>query len=106
MYATAEVSVGEAEHVVTLPQTCISYNPYGNTVFVVKAGKGKDDLNVEQIFVTLGKTRGDQVQILKGVDEGNVVVSSGQLKLQNGSAIVVNNTVEPKNDADPKPEEK
>ena len=107
MYATADIAVGEAQPFVTLPQTAITYNPYGNTVFVVKSkdGKADGDLTAEQVFVTTGKTRGDQVQILKGVNEGDVIVSSGQLKLQNGSSVVVNNTVVPKDDANPKPQE-
>ena len=37
---------------------------------------------------------------------GDVVVSSGQLKLQNGAAVTVNNTVVPKDDPNPKPQEK
>lgn len=107
MYATADIAIGEAKTFVTLPQTAITYNPYGNTVFIVK-GKGDkpdDALTVEQIFVTTGKTRGDQVQIIKGVKEGDVIVSSGQLKLQNGAGIIINNSVVPKDDANPKPQE-
>lgn len=107
MYATADIAVGDTEPFVTLPQTAITYNPYGNTVFIVrkKDGKPDGDLTAEQVFVTIGKTRGDQVQIIKGVKEGDVVVSSGQLKLQNGASVTVNNTVEPKDDPNPKPQQ-
>jgi len=105
MYAKAEIVVGEPKHVVTLPQTSITYNPYGNTVFIVKESESSPDLTVNQQFVTLGETRGDQVQILQGVNEGDVVVSAGQLKLQNGSAITVNNSALPKDDPNPKPKD-
>lgn len=106
MYATAKISIGKASSYVTLPQTAISYNPYGDTVFIVKSRDGKkDDLEADQVFVTVGKTRGDQIQILKGVNEGDVVVSSGQLKLQNGASVSVNNAVEPKNNPNPHPQE-
>lgn len=104
MYATADIAIGQAEQFVTLPQTAITYNPYGNTVFIVQE-KDKDNLTVQQTFVTVGETRGDQVQIIKGVKEGDTVVSAGQLKLQNGAAITVNNKVVPKNDATPKIED-
>jgi len=104
MYATVEIVVGDTQQYVTLPQTAITYNPYGNTVFLVK-GDGKGNLTVQQKFVTVGATRGDQVQILKGVEAGETVVSAGQLKLQNGAAITVNNAVVPKNDANPTPQE-
>jgi membrane fusion protein (multidrug efflux system) len=103
MYAKVEIVVGEPKQVVTLPQTAITYNPYGNTVFIVKESEEPQGLTVVQQFVTVGEARGDQVQILQGVNEGDIIVSAGQLKLQNGSAITVNNSALPKDDANPKP---
>jgi len=58
---------------------------------------------VKQIFVTTGETRGDQVAVLSGLKAGDVVVTSGQLKLKNGSEIVVDNKATPSNDAAPRP---
>ena len=37
------------------------------------------------MFVTTGPVRGDQVAVLKGVKEGDQVVTTGQLKLFNGA---------------------
>jgi membrane fusion protein (multidrug efflux system) len=56
---------------------------------------------VRQTFVTTGDTRGDQVSVLKGVKAGDQVVIAGQVKLRNGSPVVVNNSVVPSNDANP-----
>ena len=112
MYAAVSLEVGKKETYLTLPQTAITYNPYGATVFVAKQGEmvGKDGKKVQglvaqQVFVTTGPTRGDQVAILKGLDEGAVVVSSGGLKLKNGTPLIVNNTLLPANDANPAPQE-
>ena len=91
----------------TLPQAAIVYNPYGATVYVVQPSKGKDDKGqplpptVQQAFVTIGDTRGDQVAILKGVEAGTVVVTSGQLKLKNGTPIAIDNSVQPADSAEP-----
>ena len=41
MYATVDITVGEPATYVTLPQTAITYNPYGDTVYVVES-KGND----------------------------------------------------------------
>ncbi len=41
-----------------------------------------------------GPTRGDQVAILKGVEAGMQVVTSGQLKLKNGTPLVIDNRVQ------------
>lgn len=107
MHVTVDITVGAPQHLVTLPQTAISYNPYGDLVYIVdEAGKdseGKPRLVVRQTFVTLGATRGDQVAIVKGVEEGQVVVTGGQMKLRNGVPVVVNNTVLPGNNAKPQP---
>lgn len=103
MFARVDIDTGEKQQYLTLPQTAITFNPYGATVFVVEAGEKP---TVKQVFVTTGRTRGDQVAVLDGVVEGQQVVSSGQLKLQNGAAITVDNQLQPANDANPTVQEK
>lgn len=128
MFARANVDVGEKKRYLTLPQTAITYNPYGSTVFLLKPpapppapgskeAKGakpapppppgtEHDLVAHQVFVTTGQTRGDQVAILSGVAEGDQVVTSGQLKLKNGTPVVVDNKVLPADNPNPKPQER
>ncbi|VVC77048.1 Multidrug resistance protein MdtA [Aquicella siphonis] len=106
MYASVDVTVGEPKTFLTLPQSAITFNPYGDIVYVVKK-EGNDDKNeplliARQVFVTTGETRGDQIQVLAGLKEGDEVVTSGQLKLKNNSRISVNNSVQPSNVAAPK----
>ncbi|TLZ23795.1 MAG: efflux RND transporter periplasmic adaptor subunit [Gammaproteobacteria bacterium] len=145
MFASVSVEVGSKQRHLTLPQTAVVYNPYGETVFVVltkaeadrrqaaeaaataaanddppkekqqdqraakKPGKGPqlppDALVVQQTFVTTGPTRGDQVAILKGLDEGVEVVTSGQIKLKSGAPIRIDNSVQPANSPNPTPQE-
>jgi membrane fusion protein (multidrug efflux system) len=110
MFANVSVEVGEKKRYLTLPQTAITYNPYGSTVFVLKPGETKDDkgnsqLTAQQVFVITDVTRGDQVAIIKGLEEGQQVVTSGQLKLKNGTPVVVDNTVQPANSPNPTPQE-
>jgi membrane fusion protein (multidrug efflux system) len=127
MFANASVEVGDKKHYLTLPQTAITYNPYGSTVFLVmtadqaaaaarqagsaasaappaKAASGSG-LVVQQAFVTTGETRGDQVAILGGLKAGQEVVTSGQVKLKNGTPIVIDNSVQPANSPNPTPQE-
>ena len=106
MFASITVESGGAQPYLTLPLTAVSFNPYGETVYIVEEGKGRDGkplFTAKQSFVKSGETRGDQVTILSGVKEGDVVVTSGQLKLRNGSEVIVNNAVPPHNDPAPKP---
>ncbi|OJI05485.1 efflux RND transporter periplasmic adaptor subunit [Polynucleobacter sp. MWH-Adler-W8] len=110
MFANVNIKLGDQVKYLTLPQTAVTYNPYGSTIFIAKPTGKKDKqgnpaLEAQQVFVTTGLTRGDQVAILKGVDEGATVVTSGQLKLKNGMPLIINNKVQPANSPDPKPQE-
>jgi membrane fusion protein (multidrug efflux system) len=127
MFANVAVDSGSQKRYLTLPQTAISYAPYGDTVFVVHDGTppapsasgepatpkssapaGKDDKSahyVRQVVVTVGPTRGDQVAVLSGIKEGDVVVTSGQLKLRNDSPVDINNKVQPAFNPNPHPVE-
>jgi len=107
MFASVQVQAGTVNKYLTVPQTAVAFNPYGETIFVVQEGEkgpdGKPALIAKQVFVTTGATRGDQVAILKGIKDGDLVVSAGQLKLKNGSPIIINNEITPTNDKAPKP---
>lgn len=105
MFATAEVDVGKAERFLTLPQTAISFNPYGNIIYIIRQN-GKDKKNnpiliVKQVFVATGETRGDQITLLQGAKEGELVVTSGQLKLRNGVQVAINNSISPSDNPRP-----
>jgi len=108
MYATVDIATGSPQSYITLPQTAISFNPYGDTVYVVDSkaadANGKPpQLIARQTFVTTGPTRGDQVAVLKGIDEGDLIVTAGQIKLHNGSTILIDNSITPTADAAPVP---
>ena len=108
MYATVDIATGAPQSYITLRQTAISFNPYGDTVYVVDSkaadANGKPpQLIARQTFVTTGPTRGDQVAVLKGIDEGDLIVTAGQIKLHNGSTILIDNSITPTADAAPIP---
>ncbi len=108
MFATVSIASGGPQRFVTLPQTAVSYNPYGDTVFVVEEQKGQDgkaSLLAQQKFVTIGGTRGDQVAVLSGVKEGDTVVTAGQIKLRSGVPVIINNSIQPANEPAPKPKD-
>ena len=107
MYATVDIATGAPQNYITLPQTAVTFSPYGNTVYIVDGkggdGNGKAPQVARQTFVTTGPTRGDQVAVLKGVNEGDMVVTAGQLKLHNGSTVLIDNSITPTADAAPLP---
>jgi membrane fusion protein, multidrug efflux system len=105
MYATVDITTGAPQNYITLPQTALTFSPYGNTVYIVddkgKDASGKPQLIARQTFVTTGATRGDQIAVLKGVSDGDTIVTSGQIKLHNGSTVLIDNSITPTADAAP-----
>jgi membrane fusion protein, multidrug efflux system len=112
-FARVGFPLGGERGVVVIPQTAISFNPYGNAVYVVTAGapgKGAPGaggkaaapaLTVKQRFVKTGATRGDLVAVTDGLKAGERVVTSGLLKLRNDAAVTINNAVQPTSEARP-----
>ncbi|KWU52085.1 efflux RND transporter periplasmic adaptor subunit [Pseudomonas palleroniana] len=108
MFARAVVNSGASQRYLTVPQTSVTYNPYGTTVFIAtssKNDKGEEVLSAQQTFIKTGPTRGDQVAIVSGVKEGDLLITSGQMKLKNGSPVKVDNHAAPLNDPAPTPQE-
>ena len=110
LFARASIGLANTASVVTIPQTSVSYNPYGNSVYVIQSVKGKDadgkavdELVVRRRFIKTGETRGDLVAVTDGLKAGEQVATSGLLKLQNDSKVKINNTVQPSASATPTP---
>lgn len=106
MFAGIQVVLPNKEKIIMVPSTALQYAPYGNSLFVVETMKdpnGKEYLGVREQQVTLGKTRGDQVGILRGLKSGDQIATSGIFKLRQGGAVKINNSVHPGNNPAPKP---
>jgi membrane fusion protein (multidrug efflux system) len=104
MSAEINVMVGSPQRLLTLPQSAITFNPYGSTVYVVTKDGTKDTAKyvVHSTLVKTGARRGDQVAIMSGIHSGDTVVTAGQIKLRNGTAVVIDNSVQPSASADPR----
>ena len=108
MFARAIVDSGKPQRYLTVAQSSVTYNPYGTTVFIAtpsKNDKGEEVLTAQQSFIKTGPTRGDQVAILEGVKEGDLLITSGQMKLKNGSPVQIDNSAAPLNNPAPTPQE-
>lgn len=106
MFVRTTIDAGARQRYLTLPQTAVTYNPYGETVYLVHSPKGPAGNPTAQLtFVTLGPSRGDQVAVLKGLQAGDMVVTGGQMKIKNGTQLAINNSVLPRNNPNPTPQE-
>lgn len=98
MFAMVNVWLRAQNNVIALPETAISYSLHGDSVFIIKQ-EGKDKhhqpiLKAYRQYVSVGERRGNQASITKGIKAGDQVVTSGQLKLQNGTHVAIDNSVE------------
>ncbi len=102
MFAAIDVQQPPIPNQIVLPTTAISYSLYGNSVYIIENdSNNKDQLVVKRVFVTTGDQQGNYTVIKKGVKAGQRVVNSGELKLQDGTPVVINNRVQLKNSINP-----
>ncbi len=115
-FARVNSDLGDALSVLTVPQTAVTFNPYGNAVFVISEvprAEGEKDmmgnpltgnkLIAQQRFISTGLTRGDLIAVTDGLKAGEVVATSGLLKLRNDAEVTINNKVQPTADEAPTP---
>lgn len=81
MSAKVTIEIGDAEHVILLPQDTVVEAPEGRGVFVVR-----DGIAVRQA-VRLGDIYRDRVVIEDGIQAGDEVVTLGQRQLKNGQTV-------------------
>ncbi len=102
MFARISLPLGEPGEQIVVPATAISYRPYGNSVFVL--AEQESETTVRQRFVELGPARGDMIAVASGLEVGEVVATSGLLKLDGGVPVRVNNASPPATSLQPQPE--
>ena len=94
MFSYVKLYVGAPKKYITLPYSAITFNPYGSIIYILtktnKTQNGKEIWKAKQRFVSTGETHGNVVAVTKGIKEGDMVVTSGQLKLRNNTLVTIN----------------
>jgi membrane fusion protein (multidrug efflux system) len=109
MFAEVKAIIGAPQPVLTVAETAVTYSLYGDSVYVVVPGKAAPQQNstasapaqgtaepalqVERRFVKPGEVRASRIAITQGINEGERVVTVGQLKLRPGTSVRVDNSV-------------
>lgn len=103
-FADVTVTLPGITEYVVVPQTAVNYQPYGNTVFLVVPPESEDGMpTAQQRFIKTGEARGDFVAVLEGLEPGDEVITSGQIKVRNGGALVIDNDNTPDAQIAPRP---
>lgn len=109
MFGRVRLDTGATQTVKVIPQTAVQFNPYGNAVFVINEngdGENGDGLRVNQRLIRTGRTRGDMIAVLEGLEVGERIATSGLLKLRNDAPVVIseNGDAQPSAELEPQPE--
>lgn len=121
-FIRVRVSLPAVSNVLALPQTAVVTSLYGDYVYVVeeeaasapaadagaessttapaaegggRAAENAPRLVAKQVFVETGRRQNNLVEVTKGLESGQTVVTSGQNKLANNTPVTINNSVDP-----------
>ena len=107
MFVGVDVVLPSKDKILPVPQTAVLYAPYGNSVFTVETKKDEKTGQTTQVaaqhFVRLGRKQGDFVDVVSGLKEGDVLITSGVFKLRPGAAVVPSDVAKPDSQLNPTP---
>lgn len=86
MFAAIKVKPQKPAPVLAVPETAVTYTAYGQTVFVAQPNE-QQALVVKRVAVRTGERWEGRVEIESGLQEGEKVVVSGQIKLSDGMHV-------------------
>ena len=116
MFTTVHLMLPKKIDVVTVPTSAVNYTLYGDTIFVLKP-KMKDGKQVMGTYssfkggkyevvnmhqpaytaietpVKMGMSKGLESAVNSGIEAGDIVATSGQVKLKNGSEVIIDSKV-------------
>ncbi|MEC8190870.1 MAG: efflux RND transporter periplasmic adaptor subunit, partial [Verrucomicrobiota bacterium] len=101
MYVNVLLSLTQKREALVIPQTAIVYSSYGNSVYLSKLDEDGTIYRAKQVAVTLGKRRGDYVEVLSGVTEGSSVVTDGVFKIYPGAVLLLEDARAPTSELAP-----
>lgn len=94
-FLRVRVDLPPEPNVVTVPQTAVVSSLYGDYVYVVEPkADAPTVLVVKQTFIKVGRRQGAVAEVLSGISAGDRVVASGQNKLQPGSTVKIDNSID------------
>jgi len=83
MYGTATFATSQKQDLKVVPRNAFVGSVSSNQIFVVENGVAKLKK------VTAGRILGDQVEIINGLSDGETVIVTGQINLQDGNAVEI-----------------
>ena len=89
---TAKVNINDytSENAILIPTSIISENAEGEQyVFVAEEPNSENEAVVKRIIITTGKTQGAKIEVLSGLEDGNLIIKEGARSVKDGQKVKI-----------------
>ncbi|MDG4944813.1 efflux RND transporter periplasmic adaptor subunit [Weeksellaceae bacterium KMM 9713] len=76
-----------SENAIVLPQSVVREDSEGKFVFVIEQIQGKEGI-AKKVYVEIGPESNGQVEVLNGIKAGQIIITEGPGKLQEGDRVL------------------
>ena len=91
MYGKVRIALPTLKEQLVIPQNAISFTLYGQSLYKINQIPAKEGneayLEAQQVTVEVAERRGETARVVKGIKAGDQIVTSGQIRLQNGARV-------------------
>ena len=77
------------EKAILIPQSIISENADGEQYVYIATAKNKSIAAVSRVIITTGKTRGDDIEVLTGLENGAQIIEEGARSVKDGQEVKI-----------------
>ncbi|RDY60024.1 efflux RND transporter periplasmic adaptor subunit [Flagellimonas nanhaiensis] len=90
---TAKVMINDYtnENAILIPQSIVSENAEGDQYVYLVGADSISDAVAEKSFITTGKTQGDYVEVLSGINNGDGIIDEGARSVKEGQKVKIKN---------------
>src|SRR5690606_8335079 len=89
---TARLKINDytSEKALLIPQSIISENAEGEQyVYIVKDKNAKGEGIAQRVIIKTGKTQGDVIEVLEGIEDGAEIIEEGARSVRDGQPVKV-----------------
>ena len=96
--AKLEINDYTNEKAILIPQSVISENAEGQQyIYLVKNKNAKNEGVAEKTIITTGKTQGDVIEVLSGIEHGAEIIKEGARSVKNDQPVKIIKVETPSN---------
>ncbi len=88
---TAKLKINDYknEKAILIPQSIISENAEGQQYVYTVTDKAENKAKAKRVIITTGKTQGDYIEVLSGLENGNEIIDEGARSVKDGQDIKI-----------------